>query len=154
MEFVAFLDALPWWAWLALAGSLLAVEVLVTGTTFFLWPALAALVVSALVALPPHLPWWGQLLTFAGLTVAFGWLGPRVFPRRETVSDAPGLNRRAEQYLGWTVTVAQDFSEGRGKVRVGDTLWSARAGDGRNHASGTSVVITAVDGTLLTVEPR
>ncbi|MFP3943502.1 MAG: NfeD family protein [Alphaproteobacteria bacterium] len=153
MELIAFLDAMPWWAWLALAGILLIIEVLAP-TTFFLWPALAALAVSGLVALPPHLPWWAQLLTFAGLTVAFGWLGPRVFPHRKVVSDAPLLNRRAEQYLGWTVTVAQEFVEGRGKVRVGDTLWSARAADGSNHPAGTSVVVTSVDGTLLTVEPR
>lgn len=154
MDVIGFLDAMPYWAWLILAGVLLTIEV-VAPTTFFLWPALAALVVGALVAFPPHLEWWAQLLTFAGLTVAFGWLGPKVFPRRETgVTDAPALNRRAEQYVGWTVTVTQEFSGGRGKVRVGDTLWSARAADGRDYPAGAAVVVTAVDGTLLTVEQR
>lgn len=153
-EIITFLDTMPYWAWLALAGVLLAVEVLAP-TTFFLWPGLAALVVGGLVALPSHLPWWGQLLIFAGLTVLFGWAGPKVFPPRSgAVTDAPALNRRAEQYLGWTVTVAGDFVEGRGNVRVGDSLWPARAADGSDHPSGTAVVITAVDGTLLTVEAR
>lgn len=152
---IAYLDAMPFWAWLALGVALLTIEVVVVPTTFLLWPGAAALVVGTFVALPPHLNWWGQLLTFAVLTTLFAWMGPKMFPRYGNgQTDAPKLNRRAEQYLGRVVAVAEDFRNGRGRVRVDDTLWSAVAEDGGDYTAGTAVEIVQVESALMTVRAK
>jgi membrane protein implicated in regulation of membrane protease activity len=47
--------------------------------------------------------------------------------------------------------VEQAIENGRGKVRVGDTLWSA---EGPDAPAGTRVTVTGTRGTVLVVEPR
>ena len=44
-------------------------------------------------------------------------------------SDLPDLNVRGQQYVGRSLVVEQAIQNGRGKVRVGDTLWHAEGPD-------------------------
>ncbi len=44
-------------------------------------------------------------------------------------TDEPDLNVRGAQYIGRVVVVEDAISGGRGKVRVGDTLWPAQGSD-------------------------
>jgi membrane protein implicated in regulation of membrane protease activity len=60
----------------------------------------------------------------------------------------PELNIRGSQYVGRTVTVEVAISNGRGKVRVGDTMWTA---EGPDTPVGTRVKVTGVNGTVLVV---
>jgi membrane protein implicated in regulation of membrane protease activity len=64
-------------------------------------------------------------------------------------SDEPDLNARALQYVGRVVTVEQAIADGRGKVRVGDTVWNAQ---GTDAPQGARVRITGTNGTCLLVE--
>ena len=64
-------------------------------------------------------------------------------------SDEPDLNTRAAQYVGRVVTVEEAISDGRGKVRVGDTVWNAQGADA---PQGARVKITGTNGTCLLVE--
>jgi membrane protein implicated in regulation of membrane protease activity len=66
-----------------------------------------------------------------------------------TLSDLPDLNVRGAQYIGRTVTVEEPIRSGRGKVRVGDTVWQA---EGADSAAGSRVRVTSVNGTVLVVE--
>jgi membrane protein implicated in regulation of membrane protease activity len=67
-------------------------------------------------------------------------------------SDLPDLNARSRQYIGRLFVVAEAIDCGRGKVRVGDTLWAA---EGADAPVGTRVMVTATRGTALVVErPR
>ena len=50
--------------------------------------------------------------------------------------------------IGARGTVCQAFVNGRGKVRIGDTVWLA---DGPDLAEGTPVVVAGVRGTRLEV---
>ena len=54
------------------------------------------------------------------------------------------------QYIGREVLVEEAISGGRGKVRVGDTVWPAQGSDA---AKGARVKITGNSGTVLIVEP-
>ena len=65
-------------------------------------------------------------------------------------SDRPDLNVRGQQYVGRSVVVEQAIENGRGRVRVGDTLWSA---EGPDTPAGTSVTVTGTRGTVLVVKP-
>jgi membrane protein implicated in regulation of membrane protease activity len=64
-------------------------------------------------------------------------------------SDFPDLNKRGQQYFGRVLTVEEAIDCGRGKVRVGDTLWSA---EGLDVLAGTRVKVTDTRGTILLVE--
>jgi hypothetical protein len=92
--------------------------------------------------------WWlvgaGAACLIADLAIDLVWAHPTV-----SRSDQPDLNRPAAQLVGRVLTVAEAIEAGRGKVRVGDTLWAA---EGPDTPAGSEVRVTAVKGTLLQVE--
>lgn len=63
-------------------------------------------------------------------------------------TDAPALNQRGHQLVGRTVPVVEAIIAGRGRVRVGDSLWIA---EGADATVGSAVVVTGVSGTVLRV---
>ena len=73
-----------------------------------------------------------------------GWSHPTV-----SRSDQPNLNRPAAQLVGRVVVVAEAIEGGRGKVRVGDTLWPV---EGPDTPAGIEVRVRAAKGTVLVVE--
>lgn len=143
------LDSLNIWWWLGFAAILLVAEVL-TGTTYILWPAAAAFVTALLAS---FVGWPMELLSFAVFGVIFLILGDRFV--KPLLKSAPenGLNTRATYLVGERVTVVGGFTEGRGRVRHGDTEWSAKTADGSDLAEGANVVVAALDGTRLIVKP-
>ncbi|WP_421785815.1 NfeD family protein [Hyphobacterium sp.] len=145
---ISALEGLNLWWWLGIAAVLLIAELL-TGTTYILWPAAAAFV-TALIS--SFVGWPLELAIFAGLGVLFLIFGDRfVKPRLKAGADS-GLNMRATYLLGERVTVVSGFTEGRGRVRHGDTEWSAKTEDGSDLAAGSSAVVAALDGTRLIVK--
>lgn len=93
------------------------------------------------------LGWWlvaaGVAMLILDIVIDFAWAHPSI-----SRSDQPDLNRRGAQYIGRMVTVEEPIIAGRGKVRVGDTLWPA---EGPDAAAGAQVKVTAVRGTALVV---
>jgi inner membrane protein len=67
----------------------------------------------------------------------------------QNTSDHPDLNRRAAQLRGRILIVAEAIEGGRGKVRVGDTLWPA---EGPDTPEGGRVSVIGSSGTALVVE--
>ena len=63
-------------------------------------------------------------------------------------SDDPTLNDTAARVVGRMAIVAQPIEAGRGKVRIGDTLWIA---EGPDLPEGAVVRITGARGTVLRV---
>jgi hypothetical protein len=136
--------------WWALAGLLVVVEIFAPGF-FFIWLGISAFVVGGLVWLLPWLGWQPQLLAFAGLSLAsvLGWIAWRKrHPPPPT--DEPELNRRARQQLGARGRLVGPLENGRGRVRLGDSTWSAT---GPDLPDGTAVRIVDAQGSRLVVEP-
>jgi len=147
---VEFLQGLNIWWWLGLAGVLLIGE-LITGTTYLLWPAVAAVLTGLFPVLFPGMEWPFQLVMFSILSVAFLFLGDRYLrPHLKAGSDS-GLNSRATYLVGESVTVVAGFSSGRGRVRHGDTEWSAKTGDGSDLDEGAKARVQSINGTTLIV---
>jgi membrane protein implicated in regulation of membrane protease activity len=48
---------------------------------------------------------------------------------------------------------ATSFDDGRGKVKVGDSVWLAEQVGGSSIAVGDRVVVAGADGTMLKVKP-
>ena len=66
-----------------------------------------------------------------------------------TGSDLPHLNRRGDQLTDRIGIVAEPIEGGRGRVRLGDTLWAV---EGPDLPSGSLVRVTAARATVLLVE--
>ena len=92
--------------------------------------------------------WWlvglGAAFLVADVAIDFIWAHPTV-----SKSDLPNLNRPAAQLVGRVLIVAEAIEGGRGKVRVGDTLWPV---EGPDAPAGAEVRVTAAKGTVLLVE--
>ncbi|MCB1505702.1 MAG: NfeD family protein [Hyphomicrobiaceae bacterium] len=142
-----FLYNLGGWNWFIAAVVLFVLELIVPGV-HFLWFGLAAIIVGA-IAVASGVAWQWQVILFALIAVATVFLVRRYANSAGMRSDAPDLNVRGAQYIGRTLTVSSDIRQGRGKVRVGDTVWHA---EGEDAVAGTRVKVVGVDGTALVVQ--
>ena len=147
MDFI-FAELTPW-HWMT-AGVLLCALELIAPTTFFLWPGVAALATGIITLLIPVLGWQLQVMLFAVLAVA-STLAGRAFYKRSTHSDKKSLlNRRADSFIGRTVTLASAIEDGVGSINIDRTRWRAV---GPDTPAGSKVIITGLDGSSLVVEP-
>jgi membrane protein implicated in regulation of membrane protease activity len=141
--------ALPWWAWVILAGLLGLAELHAPGG-YLIWIALGAAMTSAVhAAFGTSLE--GQLATFvigAALSCGVGYFVYRHLPGRR--HGEPALNQRHLEMVGARGIVCEAFRNGQGKIRLGDTVWLAT---GPDLADGAPVTVTAVHGVRLVVQP-
>lgn len=142
------LFALGPWAWFALGVLLFVLETVLPGV-HFLWFGLAAMLVCG-VTLLTGMAWAVQLVTFVALSLLMVFLVRRFAHVEGARTDEPDLNVRGAQYIGRTLKVEVGIEGGRGKVRVGDSLWQA---SGPDSPAGSRVRVTGCDGTVLKVEP-
>ena len=147
MSLLGYLTGLGAWNWLILAALLFGLETILSGV-HFVWFGLAALLVGAL-ALLFGIAWPAQLIAFAIFSVASVFLARKYARSGAASSDEPDLNQRGAQYVGRVVTVEEPIRGGRGKVRVGDTLWLA---EGPETPAGSRVKVRGSNGTVLVVE--
>lgn len=141
------IETLGPWTWFILAVVLLSMEFVIPGV-HFLWFGLAAVVVGV-VAMSTVLAWPWQVAIYAVISIVSVFWVRRFVRPASTASDAPALNERGAQYVGRTVTVEDAIQGGRGKVRVGDTVWVA---SGPDAPAGTHVRVVGAKGIVLEVE--
>ena len=138
------------WLWLIGGVVLLIAEVIAPG--FFLMFIGAAAIVTGIAALLLPLGLALQLALFAIMAVIIArYGGRRAYASRYDISTDPLLNDRVGRLLGRVVVVVEDVDSKGGRVRVGDSEWSARGGPA---AAGDRVRIVDVDGNCLKVEPE
>lgn len=137
--------------WIILGFGLLILE-LVSGTTYILWPAIAALVVGLLSLILPF-GWEMQFVLFFLISTVLLFVGHTHFRPRMKGGEPSDLNDRARSMVGMRVRAVTDFELGEGRVQVGDTQWRARMKDGDPKA-GDELRVLSVKGTTLNVEPH
>ena len=147
---VQMLESMSGSKWLIVGVLLLVLEV-VTGTTYILWPAVAALIVGVIVFVLP-LAWEMQFLLFCILSGILLVLGHKFVRPKMKGGEPSDLNDRARSMVGMRVKAVSDFETGVGRVHVGDTQWRASIVDG-NPAAGAELRVLSVKGTTLQVEP-
>jgi inner membrane protein len=135
-----------WWVW-AVVAVLVALSELHAPGYYLIWIALGAAVTAAGMALW-ELSLHAQLALFAAASSLSCVCGYFVYRRLNVAPDST-LNQRGRAMIGQRGTVAADFVNGCGKVRLGDSVWLA---EGPDLAQGTPVVVTSVRGTSLLVE--
>lgn len=137
-----------YWVWAIIGLALAALEMLVPGV-YLIWLALAALAVAVLsfVSGPPLAM---EVIAFVSLSLIFVFSAKRWLRERPIVSSDPLLNNRAGRLVGETALVTQAIESGAGRVKIGDSEWTARGSDAE---VGERVRITGSRGTDLLVEP-
>ena len=146
MNFVESLE--PGWLWMIGGVLLLIAEIIAPG--FFLLFIGAAAIAAGLFTLLFDLGVAGQMSLFAIYAIVAVMIGRKVYANAAVDAGDPLLNDRAARLVGRTVTVIEDVDEHSGRVRLGDSEWSARGGPG---SAGERVRITGVEGNCLLVEP-
>ena len=142
------MSGFAWWTWIILAGVLGITEMFVPGA-YLAWIALGAAVTGGADA-AFGLSLEAQLAVFAAstaLSCAGGYFVYRELHRRQRHEEP--LNERHRAMLGERGTVCEAFVNGRGKVRLGDSVWLAA---GPDLAEGATVVVSGFRGTRLVVE--
>jgi membrane protein implicated in regulation of membrane protease activity len=140
------------WNWIVLGVVLLVLEILVPGV-FLLWIGIAAILTGALSLQLLWLDVWGwqvQVLVFLALSLVSAYIGTRIMGKSDgSDTDEPLLNRRAEQLVGRTATLEEAIVNGRGRIRLGDTLWRV---SGPDLPAGARVCVKAAENGQLVVE--
>jgi membrane protein implicated in regulation of membrane protease activity len=139
------LSKLVFWHWLSFALILIILDVAIGANFLFIWCGASAALVGLIMLVFP-LTWEYQLLVF-GLGVMASLILWRKI-RKSMPKDNITLNQRSFQYVGRVFTLEEAIVNGRGKVRVDDTVWIV-AGD--DMPVGEKVKVVAVDGVILKV---
>lgn len=151
MPLLEFFAGLGVWNWVFLGLALGALEMLIPGVQF-VWFGLSALATGIITMIAQNLGvpigWPLQLVLFAMLSVVAVYGVRRYAPPNEK-SDVPDLNARGTQLIGRTAVIENAIVGGRGRVRIGDTLWPAK---GPDLPAGASARVTGSDDTVLIVE--
>ncbi|MEZ5461313.1 NfeD family protein [Dokdonella sp.] len=136
------------YGWWLLALLLIAAELVAPGY-FLLWIGLAAAVMGLLMLLFPDLGFIAQAVVFGVLSVLICFVYWKyIRPATELRDDQPLLNRKGARMIGRHVTVVEPIVNGRGKVKIGDSVWLA---EGDDREAGSVVEVLSVNGTTLTV---
>jgi membrane protein implicated in regulation of membrane protease activity len=135
------------WFWLSLGLVLGAAEMVAPGF-FLMWLGLAALIVGGLDYFLPITVAY-QVAIFAILSVLTVFAGKKFLRDNPIETEDAKLNDRGARLTGEIVTVVEAITNGHGRVKVGDSVWSAR---GVDAAIGSRVRVTGADGAVLLVE--
>ena len=145
-----FFEQLQFWHWLILALLFAGIEMLSPGF-FFIWLGGAALLLGLITLVISSMGWEVQVILFA-LFAAASVLGWYKFGRKVTIgTDDATLNRRGESLVGRSGVLVDAIANGRGRVKIGDSAWTA---DGEDAPVGAKVLVTGVEGSILKVERR
>lgn len=148
---IALLESMNATRWIILGVVLLILELL-TGTTYILWPAIAALIVGILAFVLPFFGWEMQFLLFFLISAVLLFVGHKFVRPKMKGGEPSDLNDRARSMIGTRVRAVIDFELGAGRVQVGDSQWRARVENG-NPKAGSELKVLSVKGTTLNVEP-
>jgi membrane protein implicated in regulation of membrane protease activity len=137
----------PGWLWL-IGGLLLLMAELIAPGVFLLFIGAAAMITGLFVLLF-GLGLAPSLALFALYTAVAVMIGRKIYGNRAVDSPDPMLNDRSARLIGRSVAVVAPVDEHGGRVRVGDSEWSAR---GDPAQPGELVRIVGVEGNCLRVE--
>lgn len=145
MDWDSFFNAESLWV---LIGLVLLIAEMIAPGAYLMFLGGAALFTGILGFLVP-LPLVAELAIFAISAVGSVYVAKRWFDVYPILSSSPLLNSRIAQMIGQTVTVVEPIEHGQGRVKVGDSVWSA---SGPDAETGAKMKITGAEGNRLAVE--
>ena len=139
--------------WLIIGLTLSILELIVPGT-YLIWFGFAGLCMSVLtyiipMALSTQIIWFA---IFSAVFAVIGWFSYRyIFKKMQAPKEYINLNDSAQQYVGRTVTVAEDTVDNQTKVKIGDGFWLAYTEKPLKKGD-TAKVIDVRDSLILVIE--
>ena len=150
LPFIFESDATNW----IVVGLILSLLELIAPGVYLIWFGFAAFVMSVVVYFTP-LALTTQLIWFAVFSAIFALIGLYVygyiFKKTKTPTEYSHLNDSAAQYVGQTVTLAEDVVDNRTKVKIGDGYWIAACEKPLKRGNNAKVV-GVKDGVILVIE--
>ena len=150
LPFIFESDATNW----IVVGLILSLLELIAPGVYLIWFGFAAFVMSVVVYFTP-LALTTQLIWFAVFSAIFALIGLYVygyiFKKTKTPTEYSHLNDSAAQYVGQTVTLAEDVVDNRTKVKIGDGYWIAACEKPLKRGNNAKV-IGVRDGVILVIE--
>jgi hypothetical protein len=143
LDFLVGLEPQHWLVF----GLILLIAEMATGTTYLLWPGVAALI-TALVAFLHIGNWASDIALFAVLTIALTAFGRPLVRRFRRADSGARINERAAQMVG-TRGVLTAFANGVGSMKINDSIWRAVSDEALQ--AGQQVEIAAVEGVTVKV---
>lgn len=134
------------WPWLVAGVVVLCTELLLPGM-FLVWIGSALILVGAYQFFF-ELTFSIALISSVTLSIILVFIASKYIYPSETSASAEVLNERISGYIGRTYVLDWPIVNGRGKLRIDDTMWQIR---GPDLPSGTEVRIHSFDGTQLHV---
>lgn len=135
------------WNWMILAAVLFVLEVAAPGI-FFMWFGVAA-AATGIIAFAFAIGWQWQLIWFCLLSLLALLLALRYLRKYPLESERPLLNERAVQHIGQSFDLVDPIVNGRGSVKIGDSVWRV---EGPELPKGARVKVTGSDGAVLKVQ--
>lgn len=135
------------WYWWVLAIFLLGIEVLAPGF-FFLWLSVSGFIVGTVLLFLPTVSLEIQLIIFGLLSILSIFIWRRYGNQELTETDHPLLNKRGAQYIGRVFSLMEPIENGRGKIKVDDSIWTVQ---GEDCSIECKVEVIAVNGTVFEV---
>jgi len=135
------------WLWLVGSAMLIVLDIAAPGL-YFLWFGMAA-GFTGLITFATGMTWAWQIATFSAASVTALIIARAFFSPGRIESEQPLLNQRAQQLIGQHFILDEPIVGGRGKVKVGDTLWKVQ---GPDLDAGSRIVVTGAEGSVLKVE--
>jgi membrane protein implicated in regulation of membrane protease activity len=143
---IAFLSSVQPQHWLVF-GLVLLIAEMASGTTYLLWPAVAAFITALISYL--HLGnWASDIALFAVLTIVLTAYGRPLVQRFRAADSGMRINERAAQMVGTRGTLTA-FADGVGSIKINDSIWRAVSDEALQP--GQHVEIAAVEGTTVKV---
>jgi membrane protein implicated in regulation of membrane protease activity len=134
------------WHWIVLGVALAIAETLLPGT-ILLWLGISAALVGIIMLAWPDITWQTQVLMFGVIAVVAVAVG--LMLRKRLHKPQPReVNLGVQRFVGQRGALSTPIANGRGEIRLGDTVWPVA---GPDLPAGTSVVVTGSDGVTLTV---
>lgn len=130
-----------------LAAVLFVLEVAAPGI-FFMWFGVAA-AATGIIAFAFAIGWQWQLIWFCLLSLLALLLALRYLRKYPLESERPLLNERAVQHIGQSFDLVDPIVNGRGSVKIGDSVWRV---EGPELPKGARVKVTGSDGAVLKVQ--
>lgn len=148
MQVIDWIASYGPWSWMVAGVVLLALELVAPGGVL-LWMGVSGIVTGLAALMQPDMGWPLQFLIFGGLSLItiIAWL--RYSKGRETPSDRPMLNRRAERFIGQEAVLTEPIVDGYGRVALEDSVWRIA---GPDLSAGNRIRIIGHDGAILRVE--
>ena len=133
------------WIWLAVTVIAIIIE-LTTPQLISIWFAVGG-VVCIVFSFIPGLPWWGEIIIFATISVAL------LFALRPFVAKylkSKNLKTNIDRIIGKEIRMlSQADFDNLGTAKLGDVVWTVKSADGDVLRTDEIVKIVNIDGNKL-----